>query len=80
MDVDTASYAVTRRFLEDGNMPDRDSVRLEEFVNSFDYGYRSPDDSAFAIHLDGGAGAVHRQPLDPAAHRHPGTRDQRVRT
>lgn len=54
MDVDTASYSVTRRFLEDGNMPDRDSVRLEEFVNSFDYGYQAPSDSAFAVQLDGG--------------------------
>jgi len=54
MDVDTASYAITRRFLEDGNMPDRDSVRLEEFVNAFDYGYEPPSDSAFAVHLDGG--------------------------
>ena len=54
MDVDTASYSVTRRFLEDGNMPDPDSVRVEEFVNSFDYGYTAPTDSAFAIHLDGG--------------------------
>lgn len=53
MDVDTASYGVTRRFLEDGNMPDRDSVRLEEFVNSFDYDYESPGDHAFAIHIDG---------------------------
>jgi len=54
MDVDTASYAVARRFLEDGRLPDRDSVRVEEFVNAFDYGYASPVDSAFAIHLDGG--------------------------
>jgi Ca-activated chloride channel family protein len=54
MDVDTASYGVTRRFLRDGFMPDRDSVRLEEFVNSFDYGYAPPSDSAFAIHVDGG--------------------------
>ena len=55
MDVDTASYGVARRFLLDGHMPDRDSVRLEEFVNSFDYAYEPPADSAFAIHLDGGA-------------------------
>src|SRR5688572_9571043 len=54
MDVDTASYGVTRRFLHDGFMPDRDSVRLEEFVNSFDYGYEPPTDTAFAIHVDGG--------------------------
>ncbi|MEP7159169.1 MAG: von Willebrand factor type A domain-containing protein [Chloroflexota bacterium] len=54
MDVDTASYAIARRFLEDGNMPERDSVRVEEFVNAFNYGYQPPSDSAFAIHLDGG--------------------------
>jgi len=53
MDVDTASYSVARRFIEDGYMPDRDSVRLEEFVNSFDYGYQPPTDGAFAIHVDG---------------------------
>jgi Ca-activated chloride channel family protein len=53
MDVDTASYGVSRRYLEDGNMPDRDSVRLEEFVNAFDYDYRAPDDSTFAIHVEG---------------------------
>jgi Ca-activated chloride channel family protein len=54
MDVDTASYGVARRFLHDGFRPDRDSVRLEEFVNSFDYGYEAPSDTAFAIHIDGG--------------------------
>jgi Ca-activated chloride channel family protein len=54
MDVDTASYSVTRGFLENGQMPDRDSVRVEEFVNAFNYGYQPPSDSAFAIHLDGG--------------------------
>ena len=53
MDVDTASYSIARRFIEDGHLPDRDSVRLEEFVNSFDYDYPPPADGAFAIHVDG---------------------------
>jgi Ca-activated chloride channel family protein len=53
MDVDTAAYAVTRRYIQDGNLPDRDSVRLEEFVNAFDYGYAPPTSDAFAIHIDG---------------------------
>ena len=53
MDVDTASYDVAKRFLRDGNLPDRDSVRLEEYVNSFDYGYRPPTDSTFAIDVAG---------------------------
>jgi len=54
MDVDTASYGVARRFIEDGNLPPRDAVRLEEFVNAFDYGYRAPLEEAFAVHVDGG--------------------------
>lgn len=53
MDVDTASYAVARRYLDDGNLPDRDSVRLEEYVNAFDYGYVQPTSGAFAISVDG---------------------------
>jgi Ca-activated chloride channel family protein len=53
MDVDTASYAVARRYIDDGNLPDRDSVRLEEYVNAFDYGYAAPASDAFAIYVDG---------------------------
>ena len=41
-DVDTASYANVRRFLEDGQLPPRDAVRVEELVNYFDYGYPNP--------------------------------------
>jgi Ca-activated chloride channel family protein len=54
MDVDTASYGLARRTIQAGTMPDPNDVRTEEFVNSFDYGYQPPTDSAFAIHLDGG--------------------------
>jgi Ca-activated chloride channel homolog len=44
VDVDTASYAVVRDYLNDGNMPPRDAVRIEEMVNYFDYSYNLPDD------------------------------------
>jgi Ca-activated chloride channel family protein len=54
MDVDTASYAIARGFLDNGQLPDPAGVRVEEFVNAFDYGYTAPADSAFAVHLDGG--------------------------
>ena len=54
MDVDTASYAVARRFLNDGNRPDPSSVRPEEFVNSFELGYEHPRQGTFAVHIDGG--------------------------
>ena len=53
IDVDTASYTVARRFVQDGNMPHPDSVRVEEFVNFFDHGYAPPEEGAFAIHVDG---------------------------
>ena len=53
MDVDTASYAITRTFLHDGYLPDPDSVRVEEFVNYFEQGYASRDDEAFSITIDG---------------------------
>ena len=44
IDVDTASYTVARRFIQDGNLPDPDSVRVEEFVNFFDHGYPRPNE------------------------------------
>ncbi len=53
IDVDTASYTVTRKFLDDGFLPDQNSVRVEEFVNYFDQGYPVPTEDAFAIHIDG---------------------------
>ena len=53
MDVDTASYSITRRYLRDGNLPPPEAVRVEEFVNAFDYNYTPPSDDTFAIHLEG---------------------------
>lgn len=52
IDVDTASYANVRRFLNDGQLPPRDAVRVEELINYFDYGYELPasPDTPFAIH------------------------------
>ena len=53
MDVDTASYAVARRFIMDGYLPQPEAVRVEEFVNYFDHGYDPPEEKAFAIHIEG---------------------------
>jgi Ca-activated chloride channel family protein len=39
LDVDTASYAYTRRMLEDGYVPEPDAVRIEELINYFPYDY-----------------------------------------
>ena len=46
VDVDTASYANVRRFLNDGSRPPSDAVRVEEMINYFDYGYAQPADRA----------------------------------
>ena len=42
VDVDTASYAVTRRKLREGYLPPTAAVRVEEFVNYFPYDYVEP--------------------------------------
>ncbi|HHO51710.1 MAG TPA: DUF3520 domain-containing protein [Deltaproteobacteria bacterium] len=42
VDVDTASYTVTRRMLTDGYLPPPAAVRVEEFVNYFPYQYAPP--------------------------------------
>jgi Ca-activated chloride channel family protein len=43
IDVDTASYAVVRNFLNSCELPPQDAVRVEEMINYFDYDYDIPD-------------------------------------
>ena len=53
IDVDTASYANVRRFLQRGSLPPRDAVRIEEMINYFDYAYAPPaGETPFATHLE----------------------------
>ncbi len=62
-DVDTASYDLFRRDVGDGLLPDPESVRLEEYVNYFDYGYEAPAADAehpFALHLAAAPGLFDR--------------------
>ncbi|TDE10245.1 vWA domain-containing protein [Dyadobacter psychrotolerans] len=42
VDVDRASYSNVRRFLNSGQMPPEDAVRIEEMINYFDYDYPQP--------------------------------------
>ena len=42
VDVDTAGYSNLRRFLNDGELPPRDAVRIEELINYFRYDYPAP--------------------------------------
>ncbi|QRO02778.1 von Willebrand factor type A domain-containing protein [Archangium violaceum] len=53
VDVDRASYALARSYLERGALPDEQAMRVEEFVNSFDYGYESDPESPFSVHVEG---------------------------
>lgn len=53
LDVDTGSYSIGRRFLDEGALPPRESVRPEEYVNFFDYDYNVPR-SGLDITVDGG--------------------------
>ncbi|WNG36747.1 DUF3520 domain-containing protein [Archangium violaceum] len=53
VDVDTASYAVSRRYLTQGALPPHAAVRVEEFVNYFKYRYTPPEQGAFTVHLEG---------------------------
>ena len=54
IDVDRASYSNMRRFImQDGQLPPRDAVRIEELVNYFPYDYAEPDgDDPLAIHTE----------------------------
>jgi Ca-activated chloride channel family protein len=42
IDVDTASYSNARRFLNDGSLPPKDAIRVEEWLNYFGYDYPEP--------------------------------------
>ena len=53
IDVDTASYANVRRFLNEGQRPPAEAVRLEELVNYFPYEDVPPQDGKpFAVRVE----------------------------
>ncbi len=53
IDVDAASYSNIRRFINNGQRPPKDAVRVEEMINYFDYDYDQPkDDHPFAVHTE----------------------------
>lgn len=63
IDVDTGGYANVRRFLNDGQLPPKDAVRLEELVNYFPYAYPLPQgDVPFGIGTE-----LARSPWNPEA-------------
>ncbi len=57
IDVDTASYTLSRNYLSRGQLPPPEAVRTEEFVNYFDYDYAPPAGPTFAVYTDCGPSA-----------------------
>jgi Ca-activated chloride channel family protein len=54
-DVDAASYANARRFIMQDQLPYKDAVRSEEFINYFDYDYPEPEgDHPLSINIEYG--------------------------
>ncbi len=53
IDVDVASYANLRRFLNNGQKPPIDAVRIEEMINYFNYEYPQPKgEDPFSINTE----------------------------
>lgn len=53
IDVDTASYTVMRRDINNGALPAPESVRTEEYINYFDYNYPEPaDEHPFSVNIE----------------------------
>ncbi|MCA8919992.1 MAG: von Willebrand factor type A domain-containing protein, partial [Planctomycetes bacterium] len=52
LEHDTGSYAIARQYLNGGNLPPDEAIRVEEFVNYFDYDYYKPAIDPFSITMD----------------------------
>jgi len=53
IDVDTASYSNVRRFIFSNQIPPKDSVRIEEMINYFNYSYTKPaGDVPFSVNTE----------------------------
>jgi len=65
IDVDTASYANVRRFLNDGQLPPAGAVRIEELINYFSYDYTdvAADGAPFGVEMEVGEAPWNRRHL-----------------
>ncbi len=53
IDVDAASYSNVRRFINHGQKPPKDAVRIEEMINYFTYDYVQPTgDDPFSVNME----------------------------
>ncbi len=53
LEHDSGSYTMTRAYLGRGTLPPDEAVRVEEFVNYFNYRYTRPVHAPFEITMDG---------------------------
>jgi Ca-activated chloride channel family protein len=77
IDVDGASYTNVRRFINNNQLPPKDAVRIEEFLNYFTYDYPEPeDDRPFSLTTE-----ISQAPWNPQ-HKlvHIGLQGQRIAT
>jgi len=68
IDVDTGSYTNARRMLNQGILPPSDAIRIEEFINYFDYAYEQNSDSKNSDHPFSIDTQVSVSPWDPQKH------------
>ena len=54
LDVDTGSFTVAQAFLAEGSRPDPASIRVEEWLNAFDYGDPAPSEGAVGLTVETG--------------------------
>ena len=53
IDVDNASYSNIRRFINMGELPPADAVRIEEMINYFKYDYPEPEgEHPFSVYTE----------------------------
>ncbi|MDY7229344.1 vWA domain-containing protein [Hyalangium rubrum] len=52
VDVDSASYSLARAYLSRGHLPAEEAIRVEEFINAFNYEYTKPGDAAFGVKVE----------------------------
>ncbi len=53
LDVDTGSYTLARSYLERGHLPPAEAIRVEEFLNFFDYRDPAPRRGDFTLSVEG---------------------------
>ena len=52
VDVDSASFALARRMIREGHLPEKAQIRTEEFVNWFEPDLQAPTGDTFAVSME----------------------------